>query len=72
MPSKQVITTETGIKTPLLSQAIKYGDTIYISGNVGMDFVTNKMAQGNVADRTVSEISQIFRIQNSTHHILDQ
>lgn len=54
MPTREVITAETGIKTPLLSQAIKYGDTIYVSGNVGMDFTTNKMAEGNVADRTVS------------------
>lgn len=53
MPSKEVITAATGIKSPLLSQGIKYGDTIYVSGNVGMDFVKNKMAEGSVADRTV-------------------
>lgn len=53
MPSKEVISAATGIKSPLLSQGIKYGDTIYVSGNVGMDFVKNKMAQGSVADRTV-------------------
>lgn len=54
MASKEVIVAETGLKSPLLSQAIKYGDTIFVSGNVGMDFVKNKMIQGSVADRTVS------------------
>lgn len=53
MSVKETITCATGIKTPLLSQAIKYKDTIYVSGNVGMDFVKNRMAEGNVADRTV-------------------
>lgn len=55
MPAREVITAETGIKTPLLSQAIKYGDTIFVSGNVGMDFVKNKMIEGSVADRTVGD-----------------
>lgn len=54
MPSKEVVSAAIGIKSPLLSQAIKYGNTVYVSGNVGMDFVNNKMAEGNVADRTVS------------------
>lgn len=53
MPSKEVVSAATGIKSPLLSQAIKYSNTVYVSGNVGMDFVNNKMAEGNVADRTV-------------------
>lgn len=59
MPTKQVITAESNGKTPLLSQAIKYGDTIYLSGNIGMDFSTNKIVEGSAADRTVrsSEIS---------------
>lgn len=53
MPAKQVVTAENGLKSPLLSQAIKYGDTVYVSGCIGMDFTTMKMAEGSVSDRTV-------------------
>lgn len=53
MPDKEVITAADGLKSPLLSQAIKYGDTIYVSGNVGMDFTAMKMVEGSVSDRTV-------------------
>lgn len=54
MPAKQVVTAEDGLKSPLLSQAIKYGDTVYVSGCIGMDFTAMKMAEGSVSDRTVS------------------
>ena len=53
MPAKEVITADKGLKSPLLSQAIKYGDTIYVSGNVGIDCVSMKMVEGSVSDRTV-------------------
>lgn len=53
MPAKEVISAADGLKSPLLSQAIKYGDTIYVSGSVGMDFTTMKMVEGSVSDRTV-------------------
>ena len=53
MPGKEVISAAAGLKSPLLSQAIKYGDTIYVSGNVGMDFTSMKMVEGSVSDRTV-------------------
>lgn len=53
MPNKEVVSAEGGLKSPLLSQAIKYGDTVYVSGCVGMDFVDMKMIEGSVSDRTV-------------------
>lgn len=53
MPTKQVVTAENGLKSPLLSQAIKYGDTVYVSGCIGMDFTAMKMVEGSVSDRTV-------------------
>lgn len=53
MPTKQVINAPDGIQTPLLSQAIKYGDTVYVSGNVGIDVKTKQIVSGSVADRTV-------------------
>lgn len=53
MPGKQVVNAAGGMQSPLLSQAIKYGDTIYVSGNVGINTSTMKMVEGSVADRTV-------------------
>lgn len=57
MPAREVITAADGLKSPLLSQAIKYGDTIYLSGSVGMDFTTMKLIEGSVADRTVCDVT---------------
>jgi len=53
MPSKEVISAAGGLKSPLLSQAIRYGDIVYLSGAVGMDFTAMKMIKGSVSDRTV-------------------
>jgi 2-iminobutanoate/2-iminopropanoate deaminase len=32
---------------------VKYGDTIFISGNIGLDPKTSKLVEGEVGDRTV-------------------
>lgn len=53
MPSKEIISAADGLRSPLLSQATKYGDTIYVSGCVGMDFTAMRMIEGSVSDRTV-------------------
>lgn len=53
MSAKQVVKAENGLVSPLLSQAIKYRDTVYVSGCVGMDFKAMKMVEGSVSDRTV-------------------
>jgi 2-iminobutanoate/2-iminopropanoate deaminase len=36
---------------------VKYGDTVYVSGNIGLDPKTSKLVEGDVADRTVGETS---------------
>ncbi|KAK5948918.1 hypothetical protein OHC33_010004 [Knufia fluminis] len=59
MPAREVITAADGLKSPLLSQAIKYGDTIYLSGSVGMDFTTMKLIEGSVADRTKKALQNL-------------
>lgn len=53
MSAKEVVKADAGLKSSLLSQAIKYGDTVYVSGCVGMDFSANKMIEGSCANRTV-------------------
>lgn len=59
MPGKQVVNAASGLQSPLLSQAIKHGDTVYVSGNVGMDFTAMKMVEGSVADRTVRPLTAL-------------
>ncbi|KAK5942274.1 hypothetical protein PMZ80_004837 [Knufia obscura] len=59
MPAREVITAADGLRSPLLSQAIKYGDTIYLSGSVGMDFTTMKLIEGSVADRTKKALQNL-------------
>lgn len=53
MSGKQVVSAEAGLKTPLLSQAIIHNGTVYVSGNIGMDYSSSKIIEGSVADRTV-------------------
>jgi 2-iminobutanoate/2-iminopropanoate deaminase len=49
---KQIIRTPTAPGSPLFSQAIKAGSTIYMSGIVGVDPVTNQMAGTTIQEQT--------------------
>lgn len=52
MANRKVVNAEKGTKTPLLSQAMIHGNTVYVSGNIGLDASTNQMIEGTVSDRT--------------------
>ena len=49
---KQIIRTPDAPGSPLFSQAIKAGSTIYLSGIVGMDPKTNQMAGSAIREQT--------------------
>jgi 2-iminobutanoate/2-iminopropanoate deaminase len=49
---KQIIRTPDAPSSPLFSQAIKAGSTVYLSGIVGMDPKTNQMAGSTVQEQT--------------------
>ena len=49
---KQIIRTPDAPSSPLFSQAIKVGSTVYLSGIVGMDPKTNQMAGSTVQEQT--------------------
>ena len=49
---KQVIRTPDAPSSPLFSQAIKAGSTVYVSGIVGMDPKTNQMAGATIQEQT--------------------
>lgn len=59
MSTRKAINTEHGFQTPYFSNAIVCGGTVYVSGNIGMDYPTKTLVDGTVADRTVSKPEKI-------------
>jgi len=49
---KQIIHTPQAPSSPLFSQAVKVGPTIYVSGIVGIDPTTNQMAGSTIQEQT--------------------
>ena len=47
------------MKSPLLSQAIIHGNTVYVSGNIGLNMQTMQVVEGSVADRTKQALLNI-------------
>lgn len=59
MAPKQVVFSEKGLKSNLLSQAIVHNGTIYVSGHIGIDTATMQVVEGSVADRTRKALENI-------------
>ena len=49
---KQVIRTPDAPSSPLFSQAIKVGSTVYVSGMAGIDPKTNQLAGSTIQEQT--------------------
>ena len=50
--TKQIIRTEMAPSSPLYSQAVRAGSTIYVSGTVGVDVTTGQMAGVTIQEQT--------------------
>jgi 2-iminobutanoate/2-iminopropanoate deaminase len=50
--TRQIIRTSDAPGSPLYSQAIKVGSTIYVSGTVGIDPKTNQLAGSTIQEQT--------------------
>ena len=48
----QIITTGAAPRSPLFSQGVRVGSTIYVSGMAGIDPATNKMAGATIEEQT--------------------
>ncbi|KAJ9611358.1 hypothetical protein H2200_004542 [Cladophialophora chaetospira] len=59
MAPKQIVSTEKGLKSNLLSQATIHNGTVFVSGNIGLDMSTMKVVEGSVADRTKQALENI-------------
>jgi 2-iminobutanoate/2-iminopropanoate deaminase len=50
--TRQIIRTSDAPSSPLFSQAIKAGNTVYVSGIVGIDPKTNQLAGSTIQEQT--------------------
>jgi 2-iminobutanoate/2-iminopropanoate deaminase len=50
--NKQIVTTQGAPTSPLYSQAVRVGGTMYVSGTVGIDVATNEMAGTTIQEQT--------------------
>ena len=50
--TRQIIRTPDAPSSPLYSQAIKVGSTVYVSGTVGIDPKTNQLAGWTIQEQT--------------------
>jgi 2-iminobutanoate/2-iminopropanoate deaminase len=49
---KQILTTEDAPNSPLYSQGVKVGSTIYVSGMAGIDAATKQLAGATIQEQT--------------------
>ena len=70
MATKTPVVADKGLQSPLLSQAIKCGGMIYVSGNIGIVPETMSLVEGSVSDRTVKEApsSNLLRPVSDDHY----
>jgi enamine deaminase RidA (YjgF/YER057c/UK114 family) len=52
MANRQPVVSDKVMESPLLSQAMIHGNTVFCSGNIGLDPKTGEVVEGTVADRT--------------------
>ncbi len=63
MPKKEVIeTNKAAAPVGPYSQAIKYGDTVYVAGEKGIDPVTGKIVDGGIAAETRQTLDNVQAI----------
>ncbi|GAA0545979.1 Rid family detoxifying hydrolase [Halorubrum ejinorense] len=62
MPIEQIRTREAFESSAPLSQAIRHGDTLYVSGNVPIDPETNELVEGGVGPQTRQVLENVEAI----------
>jgi 2-iminobutanoate/2-iminopropanoate deaminase len=68
---KQIIRTPDAPSSPLFSQAIKVGSTVYVSGIVGMDAKTNQMAGSTIQEQARQALINCQNILRAAEATLD-
>ena len=62
MPIEQISTSEAFESSAPLSQAIRHGDTLYVSGNVPIDPETDELVEGGVGPQTRQVLENVEAI----------
>lgn len=62
MPIEQIRTSEAYESSAPLSQAIRHGDTLYVSGNVPVDPETEELVEGGVGAQTRQVLENVEAI----------
>ena len=66
---KQIIRTPDAPSSPLFSQAIKMGSTVYVSGIAGIDPKTNQVAGSTIQEQTRPALVNCETAPERLHHI---
>jgi 2-iminobutanoate/2-iminopropanoate deaminase len=68
---RQIIGTPDAPGSPLFSQAIKMGSTVYVSGIAGIDPKTNQVAGSTIQEQTRQALINCQNILRAAHATLD-
>jgi len=68
---KQIIRTDKAPTSPLYSQAVRAGSTVYVSGTTGMDVATKEMAGSTVQEQTRQALRNCSAIVEAAGGTLD-
>jgi len=73
MAQKRVVSTEGAPKAiGPYSQAIIYGDTVYCSGQIPLDPVTNQIVDGGIAEQTVRVLENLKAVLDAAGSSFDR
>jgi 2-iminobutanoate/2-iminopropanoate deaminase len=71
MPIKEISTSEAYASSAPLSQAIRHGDTVYVSGNVPVDPETGDLVEGGVGPQTQQVLENVEAILDAAGTSMD-
>lgn len=71
MPIEEIRTDEAHQSSSPLSQAIRHGDTLYVSGNVPVDPETSELVEGGVGAQTDQVLSNIQAVLEAAGTSMD-
>jgi 2-iminobutanoate/2-iminopropanoate deaminase len=69
--TRQTISTDRGPRSPLYSQGIRAGSTIYVSGTVGVDVATGQLAGTTIQEQTMRSLHNCAAILEAGGGSLD-
>lgn len=71
MPIEEISTSEAYESSAPLSQAIRHGDTVYVSGNVPVDPETGDLVEGGVGPQTRQVLENVEAILDAAGTSMD-